>query len=151
MRLLDRLFRTRRWFDQQLDELFVGFDYELKANEIDALLNETDPVGAEARIVEIIRSRVKSEYFCERAGCGGVYLIRSGRYGPFLGCSNYPDCRSTKDAPEELARHERAASFRRYSRASLETKTKQRERARVFAASRRRARERFKYLLGAGH
>lgn len=28
--------------------------------------------------------------------CGGQMLIRKGRYGPFLGCSNYPDCKNMK-------------------------------------------------------
>jgi DNA topoisomerase-1 len=34
--------------------------------------------------------------------CGGKMLIRTGRTGPFLGCSNYPKCRSTGPVPEEL-------------------------------------------------
>lgn len=25
--------------------------------------------------------------------CGAVLIIRSGQHGPFLGCSNYPECR----------------------------------------------------------
>jgi DNA topoisomerase-1 len=34
--------------------------------------------------------------------CGGTMVIRTGRTGPFLGCSNYPKCRSTRHVPEEL-------------------------------------------------
>ena len=29
------------------------------------------------------------------AGNGGVMLTRASRFGPFLGCSNYPKCRTT--------------------------------------------------------
>lgn len=29
--------------------------------------------------------------------CGGELLVRSGRYGNFFGCSNYPQCRYTKN------------------------------------------------------
>jgi hypothetical protein len=30
--------------------------------------------------------------------CGATLRKRNGRRGPFLGCSNYPDCRYTRDA-----------------------------------------------------
>ena len=33
---------------------------------------------------------------CPEAGCNGRLVRRSGRYGPFLGCTNYPDCRHTE-------------------------------------------------------
>lgn len=29
--------------------------------------------------------------------CGGRLLVRDGKYGKFIGCSNYPGCRYTKD------------------------------------------------------
>jgi DNA topoisomerase-1 len=28
--------------------------------------------------------------------CGSVMYIREGKYGKFLGCSNYPNCTQTK-------------------------------------------------------
>ena len=28
--------------------------------------------------------------------CGGDLVLRSGKYGAFYGCSNYPDCTYTK-------------------------------------------------------
>ncbi|MBI5863787.1 MAG: type I DNA topoisomerase [Planctomycetes bacterium] len=31
--------------------------------------------------------------------CGGTMLVRQGRTGPFLGCSNYPKCKSTQELP----------------------------------------------------
>jgi DNA topoisomerase-1 len=34
--------------------------------------------------------------------CGKPLLIRSGRRGPFLGCSGYPKCRHTEDVPADL-------------------------------------------------
>jgi hypothetical protein len=30
--------------------------------------------------------------------CGGKLVARRGRYGAFLGCGNYPDCRYTRNA-----------------------------------------------------
>jgi len=35
--------------------------------------------------------------------CGEPMLIRTGRSGPFLGCSKYPKCKFTKPAPEGVA------------------------------------------------
>lgn len=32
---------------------------------------------------------------CEK--CGGPMVIKTGRFGPFLGCSNYPTCKSIKN------------------------------------------------------
>ena len=34
----------------------------------------------------------KTDIKCEK--CGGIMLIREGRYGKFLGCSNYPKCKN---------------------------------------------------------
>jgi restriction system protein len=36
---------------------------------------------------------VATERTCPR--CGGMLVERAGKYGPFLGCSNYPRCRQT--------------------------------------------------------
>ncbi len=34
--------------------------------------------------------------------CGKPLVLRSGRRGPFLGCSGYPGCRHTEDVPPDL-------------------------------------------------
>jgi DNA topoisomerase-1 len=34
--------------------------------------------------------------------CGGAMKLRTSRRGPFLGCSKYPKCKGTKEAPPEL-------------------------------------------------
>lgn len=28
--------------------------------------------------------------------CGGLLVKRKGKYGGFIGCSNYPDCKYTR-------------------------------------------------------
>gem|GEM_PF-602703 len=38
---------------------------------------------------------VKSDYICPR--CKGTLIEKSGRYGKFLGCSNYPKCQYTEN------------------------------------------------------
>ena len=34
--------------------------------------------------------------------CGKPMMLRPGKRGPFLGCSGYPKCRHTEDAPPEM-------------------------------------------------
>lgn len=43
---------------------------------------------------------VESEEICEK--CGRKMIIRHGRYGMFLACSGYPECKSTKPLLEPL-------------------------------------------------
>jgi topoisomerase IA-like protein len=42
-----------------------------------------------------------TDVICDK--CGAHMVIRSGRGGSFLGCSGYPNCRSTKPLPDDLA------------------------------------------------
>jgi len=42
----------------------------------------------------------KTEEVCER--CGNPMVIRWGRFGRFLACSNYPECKGTRELPPEL-------------------------------------------------
>ena len=37
--------------------------------------------------------------FCEK--CGANMVIKSGRFGKFLACPNYPNCKNTKPLPED--------------------------------------------------
>ena len=43
---------------------------------------------------------IETEEICEK--CGRTMLIRHGRYGTFLACSGYPDCKNTKPLLEPL-------------------------------------------------
>lgn len=42
---------------------------------------------------------VETEVLCEK--CGSKMVIRSGRFGKFLACPNYPQCKNTKPVPED--------------------------------------------------
>lgn len=42
---------------------------------------------------------VETDIICEK--CGHKMLIREGKYGKFLGCSNFPKCRNIKQFEEE--------------------------------------------------
>lgn len=58
-----------------------------------------------AEAVEVARKRMpKEEFEPERTGdlcpdCGKPLLIRLGRYGRFIGCSGWPECRYTAPVP----------------------------------------------------
>ncbi|MFO7806885.1 MAG: type I DNA topoisomerase [Candidatus Moraniibacteriota bacterium] len=42
----------------------------------------------------------KGEILCEK--CGSKMELRKGPYGPFLGCSNYPNCRNIKKVENKI-------------------------------------------------
>jgi len=46
-------------------------------------------------VMEEIPEVGKDEEPCEK--CGEPMVVKSGRFGPFLACSGYPDCKSTRD------------------------------------------------------
>lgn len=50
-----------------------------------------------------VKMKVKDEITdikCEK--CGSPMVIREGKYGKFLGCSNYPNCKNIKNLEEEV-------------------------------------------------
>lgn len=55
---------------------------------------------AEEEIGQIQIEDEISEEICEQ--CGKNYVIKIGRYGKFLACPGFPDCRSTKPLLEEI-------------------------------------------------
>ena len=56
----------------------------------------TVPVDESVMAVATVKVEVK----CEK--CGGPMGIKQGRRGAFLGCLNYPKCRSTAPIPDDL-------------------------------------------------
>jgi len=59
-----------------------------------ALNKEGNPVEAEEKKIEL------AGFKCE--ACGGDMVVRSGRYGSFYACANYPTCKFTKQKVVEL-------------------------------------------------
>ncbi len=54
---------------------------------------------------------VETDMPCEKEDCDGHLVLRHGRRGPFLGCSNFPKCRFTRNATDdELERLQTEAS-----------------------------------------
>lgn len=79
---LDKIEDAKQKWDKMLSNFYGDFSKNLKKAQVDL------------QSVEI-----KSEHNCPK--CGKPMLLRGGRFGPFLGCSDYPECKTvlnlTKD------------------------------------------------------
>lgn len=69
-----------------LDEFYNGFEKRLKKaeKEMEEVEVKDEPAGVT----------------CEK--CGSEMVYKMGRYGKFLACSNFPDCRNTKPILKEI-------------------------------------------------
>lgn len=83
-----------------------------KLNRIDMLKKFYDPFAQ--ALNEAMRSlgddpkpkeppMIESDQICEK--CGRRMVIKRGRYGPFLACPGYPECKNTKPYTEYLDEH----------------------------------------------
>lgn len=64
-----------------------------------ALHNLRDIVDDDAHVFNVMTAKyrlneITSNGICPK--CGGALVLRTGRYGSFYGCSNYPKCKFTK-------------------------------------------------------
>ena len=65
-------------------------------NEFDSLLKkaETDLTGKKIKVPD-----VETDVVCEK--CGRKMVVKSGRFGKFLACPGYPECKNTQPIPED--------------------------------------------------
>jgi DNA topoisomerase-1 len=54
---------------------------------------------AETEMRDVKREEIKTDVLCEK--CGNNMVIKWGKMGQFLACSNYPECKNTKDFKKE--------------------------------------------------
>ncbi len=83
---LDEIERGNVGWIEIIDDFYKGFEKSLKKAE------------KEMKEVEI-----KDEYVgedCEK--CGNPMVYKMGRYGKFMACSNFPDCRNTKPIVKQI-------------------------------------------------
>lgn len=74
------------------------------------------PMGGRVKTLRIeswcknLKKKIRSimdefdDYSKQCPKCGGWMVIREGKYGEFLGCSNYPDCKNTENVEDVLPR-----------------------------------------------
>lgn len=79
---LDKIEEAKQKWDKMISNFYGDFSVNLKKAQID-----------------IQKVEIKSEHNCPK--CGKPMLLKGGRFGPFLGCSDYPNCKTvlnlTKD------------------------------------------------------
>ncbi|MBP6859404.1 MAG: type I DNA topoisomerase [Candidatus Magasanikbacteria bacterium] len=60
----------------------------------------------EIEIDKKVLTEEKSDEKCEK--CGSDMIIKTGRFGKFLACTNYPECKTTKSLNPEEAKQQQA-------------------------------------------
>ena len=92
----------------EINDLIKSYDIPVLSDEdveyITVILNDRNVTSAEERKqhTENIRRHLQEQQDTIENGlcplCGGRSVIRNGRYGEFIGCSNYPNCRFTRNS-----------------------------------------------------
>jgi DNA topoisomerase-1 len=85
--------------EKELDEIEEGKDSLL--NTLDQFWKkfEKDLKRAQAEMKDIKAMEEKTDEVCEK--CGSPMVIKWGRYGKFLACSGYPECKNTRQLQGE--------------------------------------------------
>lgn len=84
---LIRKLRTSNEKNLSLEEMRMV--YEILSNQ-----NKSEVISNREHVANIKKTQSDiSNHICPR--CGGTLVVRKGRNGDFLGCSNYPNCRFT--------------------------------------------------------
>ncbi len=84
---LDEVEESKRKWQDIVDEFYKGFEKEL-AN-----------AKSQGRVSTPKVAPVMSDIKCEK--CGAMMVYREGKFGKFLACSNFPQCKNTKNIPHE--------------------------------------------------
>jgi len=79
----------------KLDEIEEGKIEWLTAMKDFSVKFNKDLERASKEMTEVKRTGVETDEVCEK--CGSPMAIKFGRFGEFLACTNYPDCKNTKE------------------------------------------------------
>ncbi len=106
--------------EENLDEIEEG-----KLNWRDALRNfydkfSKDVADATEAIKNVKQQAIPTDEICENCGAGMV--IKFGRFGQFLACANYPECKTTR---EVAAKQSAAGSQRSAENGEAQTETEE--------------------------
>ena len=92
--------RFTKRMEERLDEVANG-----KQEWVDLLRGFYGPFSADLdkarQAIKEANAEAANEPAAEPCGlCGRPMVVKMGRYGPFLACSGYPDCKNSKDIPK---------------------------------------------------
>jgi DNA topoisomerase-1 len=100
--IIDETYTAR--LEEELDEIEEGqMEWTAAMREFAEKFNR-DLERAQKEMTQVKGSGVETDEICEN--CGSPMVIKFGRFGEFLACSNYPECKTTKemaraDIPEQ--------------------------------------------------
>ncbi|MFA5061546.1 MAG: type I DNA topoisomerase [Patescibacteria group bacterium] len=78
---LDEIARGKKEWQPVISEFYIPFKKNLTAKDKELSKKEI--------------TEEKTDEVCEK--CGSPMVIKTGRFGKFLACSNYPECKNTKN------------------------------------------------------
>lgn len=85
--------------ESRLDDIADG-DVEWKQVISDAYSPLKDQIKQAIENVEKINMDIETDEICEN--CGANMVIKHGRFGKFMACKNYPECKTTKPIVEKV-------------------------------------------------
>ena len=85
--------------ENQLDEIEEGHLGWRKALENFYAKFSVDLKAAEENIKKQKKQEIPTDEICEK--CGSGMVIKFGRFGQFLACSNYPECKNTREVAKK--------------------------------------------------
>jgi len=84
--------------EEELDEVEDGkLEWKDLMKEFSGKFS-ADLVRAATEMTQVKGTGLETEEKCEN--CGSPMVIKFGRFGEFLACSNYPECKTTKEMPK---------------------------------------------------
>jgi DNA topoisomerase-1 len=87
--------------EEQLDEIEEGkIEWKRAIKDFDVKFSK-DLETAGEQMPNVKREGIALDEKCPE--CGSGLLMRFGRYGPFVACSNYPECKYTRNLEEAAA------------------------------------------------
>lgn len=87
-------------------------------NTVDGILQIKDEITA---IIDEERKIVEEAGVCEK--CGRPFEIKTGRFGKFLACTGYPECKTIKAIPKDKKRASKTSGKSKTATASKAKKS----------------------------
>ncbi|MFA6957647.1 MAG: type I DNA topoisomerase [Thermoanaerobaculia bacterium] len=87
--------------EEELDEIEEGkLDWIVALRNFSKKFNK-DLGVAQEQMRSVKGQGVETDEICDK--CGSKMAIKFGRFGEFLACTNYPECKNTKEIPQQAA------------------------------------------------
>jgi DNA topoisomerase-1 len=97
--IIDEKYTAR--LEDELDEIEEGKLDWLKSLKDFSVQFEKDLERAGREMTKVKGEGIKTDEICDK--CGSPMAIKFGRFGEFLACTNYPDCKNTKEIAKSQA------------------------------------------------